>query len=209
MDQTTVISSVNVCVETFIRILRRYRWPMNNITHGAMHGQDAHISKAQKGSVIRAAQELVCTGRHKRWLQHSLHWLSTLASHWIIRRWVYGRTCTSCGQILPDSTVYPPVWEICEITNSKGGLQYTTVERQQTSTRYMCSAQFRNLRNLEIALRILGILKLRANLEIATLRNLEIAQWQDRAISRFLTKPPLFHPTCESGTTGICYGVVP
>ena len=31
----------------------------------------------------------------------------------------------------------------------------------------ICSAQFRNLRNLEIAQRILGIPKLRANLEIA------------------------------------------
>ena len=31
---------------------------------------------------------------------------------------------------------------------------------------YICSAQFRNLRNLEIAQRILGIAKLRANLEI-------------------------------------------
>ena len=32
---------------------------------------------------------------------------------------------------------------------------------------YMCSAQSGNLRNLEIALRILGIPKLRANFEIA------------------------------------------
>ena len=32
--------------------------------------------------------------------------------------------------------------------------------------RYICSAQFRNLRNLKIAQRILGIAKLRANLEI-------------------------------------------
>ena len=32
---------------------------------------------------------------------------------------------------------------------------------------YVCSTQFRNLRNLEIALRIVGIPKLRANLEIA------------------------------------------
>ena len=31
----------------------------------------------------------------------------------------------------------------------------------------LCSAQFRNLHNLEIALHILGILKLRTNLEIA------------------------------------------
>ena len=79
---------------------------------------------------------------------------------------------------------------------------------------WICSAQFRNLHNLEIALRILGILKLRANLEIAQyccaisrLRS-NTAQSQDCAISRFLTKPPLFHPTRESGTTGICYGVV-
>ena len=42
----------------------------------------------------------------------------------------------------------------------------------------------RNLRNLEIALRILGIPKLRANLEIA--------QWQDCAISKFLTNPRCF-----------------
>ena len=78
MDQTTVISSVNVRVENFhqnIFVLNvdSYRWPMKNITHGAMHGQDVRISKAQKGSAIRAAQELVCTGHHKRWLQHSLH----------------------------------------------------------------------------------------------------------------------------------------
>jgi len=61
---------------------------------------------------------------------------------------------------------------------------------------HICSAQFRNLRNLEIALRILRIRKLRTNLEIAhsilrlrstfaqsrdcavRLRNLEIARAQ-------------------------------
>ena len=62
----------------------------------------------------------------------------------------------------------------------------------------ICSAQFRNLRNLEIALRILGIPKMRANLEIvaaqsrdctAILHNLEIAQRNDKiAQSRRLCK---------------------
>ena len=67
-----------------------------------------------------------------------------------------------------------------------------------TTTHYMCSAQSRNLRNLEITLCILRIPKLRANLEIAhwvytmsrlrgtsapsrdraaSVRNLEIAQF--------------------------------
>ena len=56
---------------------------------------------------------------------------------------------------------------------------------------YNCSAQFRNLRNLEIALRILGIPKLRANLEIAQqhcaisrLRSDKIAQSRDCAVAR-------------------------
>ena len=46
---------------------------------------------------------------------------------------------------------------------------------------YICSAQFRNMRNLEIAQRILGILKLRTNLEIAcAISRLRTASAQSR-----------------------------
>ena len=135
---------------------------------------------AQKDSGTKGERVHVLSGSGKH--LPSLHHSSTLCLS--LTRCLGGQPCIVREHQISDWANYVLCW--CSANRWQSGTHSSFSACVTTLTTDICSAQFRNLRNLEIALRILGILKLCANLEIA--------QCQSCAILRFLTNPPLFHP---------------